>query len=86
MSLVNLVNGEKPVHLVLAKDRVRSIKRGSPWVFADALRDLPKAPAGSLALLKTPDGDIISKGYYGALPWSCMHMAAWLLSACGAIS
>lgn len=67
MSLVNLINGEKPVHLVLTKDRIRSIKRGSPWVFADALRELPKARAGSLALLKTPDGDILSKGYYGEL-------------------
>ncbi|PNW79253.1 hypothetical protein CHLRE_09g407900v5 [Chlamydomonas reinhardtii] len=63
MSLINLVN-EKPVHLVLAKDRVRSVKRGHPWIFPEVLRELPRAPAGSLALLKTADGEILAKGYY----------------------
>ncbi|KAG2487614.1 hypothetical protein HYH03_013753 [Edaphochlamys debaryana] len=61
--LINLVN-DKPVHLVLAKDRVRSVKRGHPWIFPEVLRELPRAPAGSLALLKTADGDIIAKGFY----------------------
>lgn len=28
------------------------------------LRELPRAPAGSLALLKTADGEILAKGYY----------------------
>ncbi|KXZ49659.1 hypothetical protein GPECTOR_20g516 [Gonium pectorale] len=49
MGLINLLS-EKPVHLVLSKDRV--------------LRELPRAPAGSLALLKTADGEILAKGYY----------------------
>ncbi|GFR40255.1 hypothetical protein Agub_g827 [Astrephomene gubernaculifera] len=63
MGLINLVN-DKPVHLVLAKDRVRSVKRGHPWIFPEVLRELPKAPAGSLALLKTADGEILAKGFY----------------------
>ncbi|GLC36377.1 hypothetical protein PLESTB_000768300 [Pleodorina starrii] len=63
MGLINLIN-EKPVHLVLAKDRVRSVRRGHPWIFPEVLRELPKAPPGSLALLKTADGDILAKGYY----------------------
>ncbi|EFJ44499.1 hypothetical protein VOLCADRAFT_121298 [Volvox carteri f. nagariensis] len=63
MGLINLLN-EKPVHLVLAKDRVRSIKRGHPWIFPEVLRELPKAPPGSLALLKTAEGDVLAKGYY----------------------
>ncbi|GIL70950.1 hypothetical protein Vretimale_4050 [Volvox reticuliferus] len=63
MGLIKVVN-EKPVHLVLSKDRVRSIKRGHPWIFPEVLRELPKAPPGSLALLKTVDGEILAKGYY----------------------
>ncbi|PNH07406.1 Ribosomal RNA large subunit methyltransferase I [Tetrabaena socialis] len=63
MGLIHLLN-EKPVHLVLAKDRIRSVKRGHPWIFPEVLRELPRAPAGSLALLKTPEGEILAKGYY----------------------
>ena len=37
MGFINLVTA-KPVHLVLAKDRVRSVKRGHPWIFPDVGR------------------------------------------------
>ncbi len=40
-----------PVKLRLARDLVRSIKRGHPWVFAEALRRRPPAPPGAQALL-----------------------------------
>lgn len=50
-----------PVHLVLGKDRVKTLKSGHPWVYAESFQALPKAPAGSLALVKTKDGDIIAK-------------------------
>lgn len=46
MSLINLVN-EKPVHLVLAKDRVRSVKRGHPWIFPEVR---PPGPGPTAAL------------------------------------
>lgn len=39
-----------PVHLVLAKDMVKSIKNGHPWIYSAALRDLPPAPPGELML------------------------------------
>jgi len=58
------VAGAKPVHLTLARDRVRALKAGSPWVYADTLQSLPPAQAGSLALIKTKDGDIVAKGMY----------------------
>lgn len=62
--LIN-IQSEKPVHLVLARDRVRSVKRGHPWVFEDYLKDKPKnVKPGALALLKAKDGEILSKGYY----------------------
>lgn len=56
--------GKPPVHLVLAKDTVKAIKSGHPWVYADSLASLPAAPAGSLALVKTKDGDIIAKARF----------------------
>lgn len=50
-----------PVHLVLSRDRLRGLKSGSPWVYADSLASLPDAKRGSLALVKTQSGDIIAK-------------------------
>eukprot|EP00798_Chlamydomonas_sp_ICE-L_P004156 gene4156-14254_t len=64
MGFINIAPGAKPVHLVLSKDRLRSIKRGHPWIFPEVLVNLPKAPAGSLALLKDKQGTIHAKGYY----------------------
>lgn len=54
-----------PVVLRLGRDLVRAIKRGHPWVYADALRDLPKAPAGSPAvLLDNRKGQAVALGFY----------------------
>ncbi len=55
---------KKPVHLVLAKDRVRNLKRGYPWIFSHYLEKLPKADSGSLAILKDKTGEILAKGFY----------------------
>jgi 23S rRNA (cytosine1962-C5)-methyltransferase len=56
-----------PVTLRLSRDLLRVIKRGHPWVFADALRDRPKAPAGSQAvLLDNKRGLPIAWGFYDA--------------------
>ena len=41
------------------------IKRGHPWVYGDALRELPKAPAGSPAvLLDNRKGQPVARGFY----------------------
>ncbi|KAI8473438.1 MAG: S-adenosyl-L-methionine-dependent methyltransferase [Monoraphidium minutum] len=64
MGLLAAEVGAKPVHLTLSRDRVRALKSGSPWVYADSLRELPSARPGALALIKTKDGDIIAKGMY----------------------
>ncbi len=40
-----------PIKLHLKRDLVRIIKRGHPWVFADALRRIPNAPPGTHAIL-----------------------------------
>ena len=54
-----------PVVLRLNRDLVRMIKRGHPWVYGDALRELPKAPAGSPAvLLDNRKGQPVARGFY----------------------
>jgi 23S rRNA (cytosine1962-C5)-methyltransferase len=54
-----------PLKLRLAKDLVRSLKRGQPWVFAEALRHLPPAAPGSPAiLLDNKKGREIAQGFY----------------------
>lgn len=54
-----------PVVLRLNRDLARMIKRGHPWVYADALRDLPRAAAGSTAvLLDNRKGQPIAVGFY----------------------
>lgn len=53
-----------PVKLQLARDRVASLRKGHPWVFADYLAALPSAPPGSLAILKDRAGDVIAQGIY----------------------
>ncbi|WP_397570113.1 class I SAM-dependent rRNA methyltransferase [Schlesneria sp. T3-172] len=54
-----------PVVLRLNRDLVRLIKRGNPWVYADALRELPRAPAGTPAvLLDNRKGQAVARGFY----------------------
>lgn len=63
MSLIKSLSS--PVVLRLNRDLVRMIKRGHPWVYADALRELPKAPAGSSAvLLDNKKGQPVARGFY----------------------
>lgn len=51
--------------LRLSRDLTRSVKRGHPWVFVDALRDLPPAPPGTTAvLLDNSRGRPIAVGFY----------------------
>jgi len=53
-----------PVRLTLLRDRIASLKRGHPWIFADFLTELPPAPPGSLALLRDKEGQVIAQGIY----------------------
>ena len=54
-----------PVVLRLNRDLVRLIKRGDPWVYGDALRELPPAPAGTPAvLLDNRKGQAVARGFY----------------------
>ena len=58
---------KSPLKLRLQRDLTRAIKRGHPWVFADALRQRPSAPAGTHALLlDNKKGREIAIGFYDA--------------------
>ena len=64
MQLVRVSSGS-PVTLRLARDLVRTLKRGNPWVFADALRARPDAPPGTQAvLLDNKRGRAVARGFY----------------------
>ncbi len=54
----------KPVALVLARNLVRDLKRGHPWVYRDALRGLPAAPPGSPAVLSHGKRAVAARGFY----------------------
>lgn len=64
MSLIR--PSEKPLlKLQLARDLVRALKRGHPWVFADALRQRPPARPGTPAVLQDDKkGREIAWGFY----------------------
>ena len=66
MALIRkLDSGKPPLKLRLARNLTRAVKRGHPWVFADALRSLPAAPAGAQAvLLDNKKGREIARGFY----------------------
>lgn len=58
-------SGHEEVVLRLGRDLTRVVKRGNPWVFADALRECPPAPPGTQAvLLDNKKGRPIARGFY----------------------
>ncbi len=48
----------------MARDRTRTIKQGYPWIYRDWLKELPKAAAGTRALVRDRDGSLIAFGMY----------------------
>ncbi len=52
------------VRLTLNRDLARSLRRGHPWVFSDAVHELPPAPPGSLAALHNGQGRVLTYGFY----------------------
>jgi 23S rRNA (cytosine1962-C5)-methyltransferase len=64
MPLLN-VSTQKPIHLQLCRDLIRSVKRGHSWIYRDALRNSPKTKPGvSAVLLDNRGGREIGRGYY----------------------
>ena len=59
------VFNQKPIHLQLQRDLIRTIKRGHCWVYKDALRDLPDSEPGvSGVLFDNRGGREIARGFY----------------------
>lgn len=64
MPLINSAQ-HAPITLRLARDLTRTIKRGHPWIFAEALRQRPPAPPGAPALLlDNKKGREVARGFY----------------------
>jgi 23S rRNA (cytosine1962-C5)-methyltransferase len=64
MPLINAAQ-HAPITLRLARDLTRTIKRGHPWIFAEALRQRPPARPGVPALLLDyKKGREVARGFY----------------------
>src|SRR5437660_1773789 len=55
-----------PARVVLAKNLARSIRRGHPWIFRDALRTPPALPDGAPVTVTAPDGQPLARGFWDA--------------------
>lgn len=56
---------DPPLRLRLGRDLTRAIKRGHPWVYAEALRERPLALPGTPAiLLDNKKGQELARGFY----------------------
>jgi 23S rRNA (cytosine1962-C5)-methyltransferase len=52
--------------VVLRKNLARSIRRGHPWIFRDALRPAPPLGDGEVVTIVTPDGRPLARGFWDA--------------------
>ncbi|HLF72533.1 MAG TPA: class I SAM-dependent rRNA methyltransferase, partial [Dehalococcoidia bacterium] len=59
---------QTPVAVVLKKDLARSIRRGHPWIYRDALEvEVPDVlPNGALVEVRTRDGRALARGFWDA--------------------
>ncbi len=61
------MTGRAPsARVVLAKNLARSIRRGHPWIFRDALRTPPALPDGAPVTVTAPDGQPLARGFWDA--------------------
>lgn len=54
---------EKPQRLKLTRDLTKHIKRGNPWIFADAVEKI-KAPEGAYTILSNHKNEVQAHGFY----------------------
>jgi 23S rRNA (cytosine1962-C5)-methyltransferase len=59
------VAGDPPV-VTLRKDLARSIRRGQPWLYRDALFETEALPNGTVVEVRTRDGRPIARGFWDA--------------------
>lgn len=62
--------------LRLSRDLVRTLKRGNPWVFQDALASTPDLPAGTHVALADKTGKVLGKGFYDPFSSLAFRMCA----------
>ena len=71
-----LGNTEQRLTLKLRRDLAKTLKRGNPWVFADAIDGAPTAPAGTRAILRNRDGRVLGQGFYDPTRHLAFRMCA----------
>jgi len=62
---MSFFNSEKPVRIKLTRDLTKHIKRGNPWVFADAIEKATHSD-GSYGILVTHKNEVLAHGYYAS--------------------
>ncbi len=55
-------SSERPLRPRLTRDITKHLKRGNPWVFADAMEKI-KAPEGQYGILLGPRSDVVAHGF-----------------------
>ncbi len=58
-----MIHKSKIYKVKLKRDLVRKINQGNPWIFEDALVDIPDAPAGSICKLLDKKNKVVAFGY-----------------------
>src|SRR3972149_8634838 len=53
-----------PLTVTLKKDLARSIRRGHPWVYRDALVEREGLENGALVEIRTRDGRALARGFW----------------------
>ncbi len=61
-----MIEALRPVPIVLRKDLARSIRRGHPWLYRDALRAEDEIEDGELVEVRTRDGRPLARGFWDA--------------------
>src|SRR5216683_3723613 len=58
--------GRAPQTVTLKKDLARSIRRGHPWIYRDALAARDAVKSGALVEVRTRDGRPLARGFWDA--------------------
>jgi len=63
---LNRASAAAPPTVVLRKNLARSIRRGHPWIYRDALRPAAGVADGALVRVTAPDGQALALGFWDA--------------------
>lgn len=59
-----MIGAQQPLPVILKKDLARSIRRGHPWIYRDALSGGDEVEDGGLVEVRTRDGRPLARGFW----------------------